>query len=93
MTKFCPLLMQGLMATMIEEARPSTIRETVTDERMTACIGSRCAFWEAELRPVHDEYGSLIRDGDSYLHAPTGRGRCGMAKGDSFEDPAGGSDD
>jgi hypothetical protein len=41
----CPLLMQGLMATMIEEARPSAIRETVSDERMTACIGSRCAKW------------------------------------------------
>ena len=46
MTKFCPLLMQGLMATMIEEARPSAIRATVTDERMTACIGSRCAWWD-----------------------------------------------
>lgn len=40
------------------------------------CVGSRCALWDAEP------------DLNSRVPATTGRGRCGLGKGDNFDDPA-----
>ena len=75
MDKLCPMTFTG---SVVAQAQISAF-STTPDDLM--CIGSRCALWDSEPDRVEHAEGSRFT-------VPSGRGRCGLGKGDNFPDPA-----
>ena len=73
--RLCPLLMQGMANTTYELHQIQDVRSLILDEDITACVGSRCAWWEQTTFPEDPKV------------AP--RGKCGSTHcTTSFPDPA-----